>query len=314
MSAPAFGLLAKRRFAPLFATQFLGAFNDNLFKTAETLAGIATALFILPYFLLSAPAGQLADGHDKARIAKWVKLAEVAIMVLGLAGFHYRSVPLLLGALTLMGVHSTVFGPVKYAILPQHLRPNEIMGGTGLVEAGTFLAILSGQILGGLLAPEHAGMIAVGIAGGGLVASLFIPPAPPREAQLRIDPNVARSTWQLLQEAIHRRPVWLSILGISWFFGLGAVFLAEFVPLVQNQLSARQEVAVLFLTVFLVGVATGSVLVNKFLSGVISARFVPLSALLLSAFVIHLYFSVGSYSGKVDQDAPFWRLMARGAS
>jgi acyl-[acyl-carrier-protein]-phospholipid O-acyltransferase/long-chain-fatty-acid--[acyl-carrier-protein] ligase len=329
MSAPAFGLLAKRRFAPLFATQFLGAFNDNLFKTAllilasfglyradpgraETLAGIATALFILPYFLLSAPAGQLADGRDKAKIAKWVKLAEVGIMGVGFAGFHYQSVPLLLCALTLMGVHSTVFGPVKYSILPQHLGPHEIMGGTGLVEAGTFLAILGGQILGGLLAPEHAGMAALAIAATGLLASLFIPPAPPREARLPIDLNIARSTWRLLREATRHRPVWLSILGISWFFALGAVFLAEFVPLVQNQLSARQEVAVLFLTVFSVGVAAGSVLVNKLLGGVISARFVPLSALLLSVFVIDLYFSVASYSGPAGASVPAF-VAAQGA-
>lgn len=173
ISAPDLSLLGKRRFAPLFAVQFLGAFNDNVLKfallflanfgvyaaapeKAELLATLATGLFILPYFLLSALAGQLADTFDKSALIRAVKAAEVGIMTLALGGFWFQSVPVLLGCLFLMGVHSTIFGPVKYSILPQHLRENELMGGTGLIEAGTFLAILSGQLLGGLIPPPAA--------------------------------------------------------------------------------------------------------------------------------------------------------------
>ena len=193
MSAPDLSLLGRRRFAPLFVVQFLGAFNDNLLKfallflanfglyaahpdKAEMLATIATGLFILPYFLFSSIAGQLADAWDKAVLVRCVKLAEVGIMVLALAGFWMTSVPVLLTCLFLMGVHSTIFGPVKYSILPQHLGGDEIMGGTGLIEAGTFLAILAGQLLGGVIAPWEAGMVATGVAVAGLLVSLLVPP------------------------------------------------------------------------------------------------------------------------------------------
>jgi len=195
VSAPDLSLLGKRRFGPLFAVQFLGAFNDNLLKfallflanfglyaadpgRAEMLATVATGLFILPYFLFSALAGQLADAHDKAKLVRWVKAAEIGIMALALVGFWQESAPLLLASLFLMGVHSAIFGPVKYSMLPQHLRDGEIMGGTGLIEAGTFLAILGGQLLGGLIAPWHAGLAAVGLAVLGFLASLLIPAAP----------------------------------------------------------------------------------------------------------------------------------------
>eukprot|EP01035_Chromulina_nebulosa_P031225 gene31225-41608_t len=177
MSAPDLSLLGKRRFAPLFVVQFLGAFNDNVLKfamlllatytiykdaphSAEQLTTIATGLFILPYFLFSAMAGQIADAWDKARLVRIVKAAEIGIMGLGLLGFWAESIPLLLGALFMMGMHSTFFGPVKYSLMPQHLHANEIMGGTGLIEAGTFLAILGGQLLGSKLAPWQAGVTA----------------------------------------------------------------------------------------------------------------------------------------------------------
>src|ERR1044072_334499 len=181
MSAPEFSLLAKRRFAPLFVVQFFGAFNDNLLKfallflanfglyaaqpdKAEILATVATGLFILPYFLFSALAGQIADAWDKANLVRMVKGAEVGIMGLALFGFWAQSVPALLTALFLMGLHSTFFGPVKFSILPQHLHVNEVMGGTGLIEAGTFLAILGGQLLAGVIPPWEAGVTATGLA------------------------------------------------------------------------------------------------------------------------------------------------------
>jgi acyl-[acyl-carrier-protein]-phospholipid O-acyltransferase/long-chain-fatty-acid--[acyl-carrier-protein] ligase len=317
VSAPDLSLLAKRRFGPLFAVQFLGAFNDNLLKfallflanfglyaadpgRAEMLATIATGLFILPYFLFSALAGQLADSVDKAKLVRAVKAAEIAIMAIALGGFWLQSVPLLLASLFLMGVHSTIFGPVKYSILPQHLRSGEIMGGTGLIEAGTFLAILGGQLLGGVIPPWEAGLVATGLAVLGFLMSLAVPSAPATAPGLKVDLNIARSTWRILKSARHGRGVWLSILGISWFFAVGAVLLAEFAPLVNGVLKARQEVATLFLLVFSVAVALGSVVVNKLLGGEVSARYVPASALALAAFMIDLWLSTSSFRPAVE--------------
>ncbi|QPQ54380.1 acyl-[ACP]--phospholipid O-acyltransferase [Allosphingosinicella flava] len=313
MSAPNLSLLARRRFAPLFVVQFLGAFNDNLLKfallflanfglyaaepdKAEMLATVATGLFILPYFLFSALAGQLADAWDKAKLVRIVKAAEIIIMTIGLAGFWTESIPLLLTSLFLMGLHSTLFGPVKYSILPQHLHENEIMGGTGLIEAGTFLAILGGQLLGGVIPPWEAGLVATGLAVLGFLASLAVPSAPPTAPGLRIEANVFRGTWHILKAAHHGRGVWLSVLGISWFFSVGAVLLSEFAPLVNGVLGAQQEVATLFLLIFSVSVAIGSVLVNKLLAGEVSARYVPVSALAMSVFMIDLWLATRGYS------------------
>jgi len=312
MSAPDLSLLTSRRFGPMFVVQFLGAFNDNVLKFAmlffasfslyaaepaksELLATVATGLFILPYFLFSALAGQIADAWDKARLVRLVKAAEILFMGVGLAGFWFESVPLLLTALFLMGCHSTLFGPVKYSILPQHLGPNEIMGGTGLIEAGTFLAILGGQLLAGVVPPWEAGLIATGLAVVGFVASLAVPSAPATSPGLEIDRNPLRSTWNVLTAARDGEGVWLCILGISWFFAVGAVLLAAFAPLVSGVLDARQEVATLFLLIFSVSIAIGSLGVNRLLGGAVSARFVPLSALLMSGFMIGLWLATRHY-------------------
>lgn len=312
MSAPDLSLLAKRRFGPVFLVMFLGAFNDNLLKfallflasfslyidepaKAGILATVATGLFILPYFLFSAVAGQCADAWDKARMIRVIKGAEVVIMTVALTGFWIESVALLLGALFLLGVHSAFFGPIKYAILPQHLRPGEIMGGTGLVEAGTFLAILGGQLLAGVTPPREAGWIAFALAFSGLLASLAIPPAPALAPDLKIETNIFRSSWRILKVARHGPGVWPSILGISWFFSLGAVLLAELAPLVKATLGARQEVATLFLLIFSVSVALGSMLVNRILGGRVSARYVPLAALALAAFLMDLWLASSAF-------------------
>ncbi|SFG25732.1 acyl-[acyl-carrier-protein]-phospholipid O-acyltransferase / long-chain-fatty-acid--[acyl-carrier-protein] ligase [Novosphingobium sp. CF614] len=313
MSAPDFSLLAKRRFAPMFAVQFLGAFNDNLLKYAMLLlanygilrdapdkAGmlsvVATGLFTLPYFLFSALAGQIADRIDKASLVRWIKLAEVGIMGMALVGFAWESIALLLASLFLMGLHSTVFGPVKYSILPQHLREHEIMGGTGLIEAGTFLAILSGQLLAGQVMPWEAGLVAMGLAVLGYLAALNIPPAPPSRGGHPVDWNVARGTWHVLTTAHKGRGVWLAVLGISWFFTAGAVLLTEFVPLVSDTLDARKDVATLFLVIFSVTIALGSMTVNRLLGGEVSARYVPVSALALAAGLIDLSFSTSLFA------------------
>ena len=313
MAASDLSLLVKRRFGPIFVVQFLGAFNDNLLKfamlflanfglfkdapeKAELLAAAATGLFIAPYFLLSALAGQLADAIDKARLVRVVKAAEVAIMAVALAGFWLSSIPLLLASLFLMGVHSTLFGPVKYAILPQHLREGEIMGGTGLVEGGTFLAILGGQLLAGAIPAWEAGIAAMGVAVLGLIASLAVPPAPPTRNGHHIDWNLWRGTIEILSTARHGRGVWLAILGISWFFACGAVLVSEFAPLVSGTLAARQEVATLFLIVFSLAIAAGSLLVNHLLKGEVSARYVPASALVLAGGMIDLWLATRGFS------------------
>jgi MFS family permease len=314
-------LLKTRRFLPLFATQFLGAFNDNLFRTAMVMlviygiyrdaeqeaafSAIAGGLFILPFFLLSALAGQLADAHDKARIIRIVKTVEILIMVFGAAGLVMHNIPLLLVALTAMGIHSTFFGPIKYAILPQHLRKDEVLGGTGLVEAGTYIAILGGTILGGLLVMERAdgsyqaewaAVAVLVVAVIGRFAGGFVPPAPPvDEPELPgyprrgMDWHIVRASITLVSGTLHIPRLFLAILSISFFWAMGAVLAAQFPPLVKNVLSADQSVATLFLAVFSVGVAVGSVAINRLLAGEVAAKFAPASALMMGAFVLLLY-------------------------
>jgi len=306
VSAPDVSLLAKRRFAPLFVVQFLGAFNDNVLKfallflanfginaaapaKAEQLAMAATAVFILPYFLFSALAGQLADAWDKARLIRIVKAAEVGIMALGLFGLWTGSIGVLLGALFLMGCHSTIFGPVKYSIMPQHLHDDEVMGGTGLIEAGTFIAILGGQLLAGFLPPWEAGVVATALAAIGFLVALAIPAAPATAPALKLDLNVFRATWHVLKTAQSGRGLWLSILGISWFFAVGAVVLAQFAPLVSGTLDADKSVVTLFLLVFSIAVALGSLTVNRLLAGEVSARYVPTSALVMAISLVSLW-------------------------
>jgi acyl-[acyl-carrier-protein]-phospholipid O-acyltransferase/long-chain-fatty-acid--[acyl-carrier-protein] ligase len=312
MSAPDLSLLGTRRLGPLFVVQFLGALNDNLLKfamlflanyslyaaapeKAETLGVVATGLFILPYFLFSALGGQIADSIDKAKLIRAVKAAEILFMIVGLAGFWLQSVPLLLLSLFLMGCHSTIFGPAKYAIIPQHLREGEVMGGTGLIEAGTFLAILSGQLLAGIMEPMTAGLLATAFAVVGFAASLFIPAAPATAPGLRVDPNVLRSTWTVLKGAHKDGRRWLAILGISWFFTVGAVLLAEFPALTGSVLGARPEVGNLFLIIFSVSIAIGSLAVNRLLKGEVSARYVPASALVLAVAMVALWLATRDY-------------------
>ncbi len=333
MSAPDLSLLGKRRFGPLFAVQFLGAFNDNALKYAmlflanftiyasapdksAMLATVATGLFILPYFLFSAIAGEIADAYDKARLMRIVKGAEVAFMGLGLAGLWFQSIPLLLAALFLMGCHSTLFGPIKYSILPQHLGADEIMGGTGLIEAGTFLAILGGQLLAGVVPPWEAGLIATGLAVIGFGFSLAVPPAPPAGA-VRIRLNPFASTRAVLGTARDGRGVWLSILGISWFFAIGAVLVTLFLPLVSGVLGGREALVTLFLIVFSVAVALGSMIVNRLLKGEVSARYVPISALVLAGFMLDMWLATrgfriqtpGATVGQWLETAGSWRIL-----
>ena len=310
-----FALLKQRRFLPLFVTQLLGAFNDNLFKNAmvlfvvygvfndeasETLfSAVATGLFILPFFLLSALAGQLADTRDKARIIRIVKFCEILIMLIGGGGLvlawlgfavHLVAIPLMMLALFAMGIHSTFFGPIKYAILPQHLHEGEVLAGTGLVEAGTYIAILAGTILAGVIDVEWAALGVVLVAALGYWTGRKVPPAPPEHEETGIDWHIIRSSVALVRGTMHIRRLYLAILSISFFWTIGAVLFIQFPPLVKNILHADKSVASLFLAVFSIGIAIGSVAVNRLLKGEESAGYSPASVVVMGAFVVAFYF------------------------
>ena len=308
-----FGLLKTRRFAPFFATQFLGAFNDNLFKNAlivlltfqaaqwttikpELLANLAAGIFILPFFLFSATAGQLADKYDKALLARLVKVLEMLIMGVAAAGFFIHSLPVLLVALFLLGLHSTLFGPVKYAILPQHLHQDELVGGNALIEAGTFVAILIGTLAGGLLAGsvEHPAWIALGgfvVALTGYLTSRGIPSAPAPEPSLTVNLNPLTETWRNIAFARQNRAVFLSILGISWFWLYGALFLAQFPAYAKNVLGGSESSVTLLLAVFTLGIGLGSLLCERMSGKRVEIGLVPFGSIGLTLFGIDIYFA-----------------------
>ena len=306
-----FELLRARRFGPFFWTQFLGALNDNVFRNAlvilfafravdgglapDTLVNVSAALFILPFFLFSATAGELADKLDKARLVRLVKAIEIALTALGTIGLLRGSVALLLVVLFLMGVHSTLFGPVKYSILPQHLREQELVGGNALVQTGTFVAILLGTIVGGVLAavpttgPALVGATVLALAIAGWLASRAIPPAPPADPTLRVRANVVAATMETIGFARENRTIFLSILGISWFWLYGALFLAQLPGLTRDVLGGDERVVTLLLTVFAVGVAVGCLLCERMSAGTIELGLVPLGSIGLSLFGLDLF-------------------------
>ena len=308
-------LMNKRRFLPLFVTQLLGAFNDNLFKNAMVLfvvygvyddekaealfSAVATAIFIIPFFLMSAVAGQLADTRDKAAIIRVVKFCEILIMLVGglglvLAwigfGINLIAIPLMMLALFAMGVHSTFFGPIKYAILPQHLEEDEVLGGTGLVEAGTYIAILLGTILAGVIEVEWAALGVVIVAVIGYFTGRQVPPAPPERVETSLDWHILRSSINLIKSTMHIRKLYLAIVSISFFWTIGAVLFIQFPPLAKNVLGADKEVASLFLAIFSVGIAIGSVAINRLLKGQVSARYAPASVIVMGLFVVVFFF------------------------
>ena len=308
-----FRLLGQRRFLPLFITQFLGAFNDNLFKMAMVVlvtysilkdptqeanfSALASGLFILPFFLLSAISGQLADAKDKSALIRIIKTAEILIMIVGAIGLFLQSIPLLLIALFAMGVHSTLFGPIKYAILPQHLDKNNILGGTGLVEAGTYVAILGGTIAGGILPAPWAAAAVLGVAILGRISGQMVPPAPPegKNDGLKIDLNVFRASWRLVRDTMHIPRLFMAIIAISFFWGIGAILAAQFPPLVKNALGADQSVATLFMAIFSIGVAIGSVVINRLLKEEVSARYSAASVIVMGLFVLDFWWTIGGW-------------------
>jgi len=307
-----FELLRSRRFLPLFVTQSLGAFNDNLFKNAivflvtfilaeqsglnaPLLVAAAGGIFIFPFFLFSANAGQLADKYDKARLVRILKLSELALMIAAGVGFLAGSVWFLMLVLFLMGTQSAYFGPIKFGILPEQLEPEELIGGNAWVQTGTFIAILLGTIAGTLVLERNglylvSGLVVV-MAILGWVASRHIPSTGEAAPELVVDYNVFTSTWEMMQYAASRRDIFLSILAISWFWLVGATFLAEITPFAKEVLGGDHGLATLFLVVFSIGMALGSLLCNSMLKGEIHASFVPLGALGISLFTIDLYFA-----------------------
>lgn len=308
-------LMRRRRFAPLFVTQLLNALNDNLYKNAmvlfivyqlydspemETLiSGVATALFVLPFVLFSATAGQLADMRNKTTIIRWIKFAEIIIMsagALGLAmaarGFEVETlaIPLMFAALFAMGVHSTFFGPIKYAILPQHLEDGEVLAGTGLVEAGTYVAILSGMILSAVLTVDQSTVAVVLIAVVGYAVCRAVPPAPAQTDEVKVDWNPIRASRSLIAFSMGHLELRYSVLAISYFWAIAAILGVQFFPLAKNVLLADKQVAMVMLVAFSAGIAIGSVAINALLKGQISARHSPVSVMVMGALLIAFYF------------------------
>jgi len=308
-----FALLRQRRFAPFFWTQFAGAANDNLFKFAFTVmvtyqmqvawlppakAGLVIgAVFILPFLLFSATAGQIADKWEKTRLIRWMKNGEICIMLFGAWGLVQGLPALLLACLFLMGLQSALFGPVKYAWLPQALHERELTGGNGMVEMGTFVAILLGNVAGGLLiALPHIGAAAVALsclllAFGGRAAAHWMAPAPATDAQLRINWNPLSETWRNLRLAHGDVVVFRSMLGISWMWFFGAVFLSQFPSLARDVLHGNEQVASLLLVVFSLGIGAGSLLCEGLSRRHVEIGLVPLGAIGMSVFALDLYFA-----------------------
>lgn len=323
-----FSLLAKRRFLPFFLTQFLGALNDNVFRNAlmvmiafqattigraspDTLINVSAGLFILPFLLFSALAGELADKHEKSRLIRRIKLLEIGIMLAAAACFLAGATAGLLFLLFLMGLQSTLFGPVKYGLLPQHLREAELVGGNALVESGTFLAILLGQILGTVLLglrPDGTRLLALFVvltALAGWLASRQIPRATANDPGLTVDLNPLKGTWRTLRMALGERTLFLAILGISWFWFLGSVFLTQIPSYTRNYLAGSPQVVTLLLTLFSVGIGTGSLLCEKLSRRRIEIGLVPLGSIGLTVFGIDVFFArpealAGSELGALD--------------
>ncbi len=338
-----FALLTQRRFAPFFWTQFLGAGNDNLLKFAFTvlvtyqlrvswlpaeLAGpVIGALFIFPFLVFSATSGQLADKYDKATLIRLVKSLEIAIMLAALAGFWIQSVPLLMLCVMLMGLHSTLFGPVKYAYLPYHLSEGELTGGNGMVEMGTFVSILLGNVAGGLLVAvpgigdRLVGFTCLGLAVAGRITAHLVPTTPAEDPGLVINWNPVTETLRNLKLASTNIVVFRSLLGISWMWFFGAVFLTEFPAFAKDVLQGDEQVASLLLVVFSIGIGTGSLLCEVLSRKHVEIGLVPLGAIGMTLFGVDLYFASSAALGTVPAGtlvgamafvkiAATWRVMA----
>ena len=334
-----FGLLKERRFAPFFGVQFLGALNDNVFKQAlvilltystasyttmstDILQNLAQALFVLPFFLFSATAGQLADKYEKSRLISITVAIELVCMALGAAGFFLHSLPLLFAALFLGGVQSALFGPVKYAILPQHLKESELVGGNGMVEMGTSVAILVGMMLGGWLVAQEgwgvtaAAFVTMGISATGFLLSRLIPLAPAAAPELKFNWNPFTETWRNFQFMRGNRTVFLSVLGISWFWFYGSIFITQFPNLSKDILSGQEPVVTLLLIVFSIGIGVGSLLCERLSGHKVEIGLVPFGSIGMTLFGIDLYFTLAAHLQHEPmalaaflRDAGHWRIL-----
>ncbi|MCK9259512.1 MAG: MFS transporter [Azoarcus sp.] len=306
-------LMRQRRFLPFFLTQFLGAFNDNLYKNALVvlltfeatrytalapgiLVNLCAGLFILPFFLFSATAGQIADKYEKSRLIRFTKVLEIGVMLLASLAFALDSLALMLTCLFLMGAQSALFGPVKYAILPQHLGDDELIGGNALVEAGTFVAILVGTLAGGVLVSAPGGSVwisvtALVLAILGYVSSQGIPVAPAASPALRINWNPLTETWRGFHFTRRNRTVFLSILGVSWFWFYGALLLSQFPAYAKDMLGGDAHTVVLLLAVFSVGIGLGSLLCERLSAGKVELGLVPFGSIGLTLFALDLWWS-----------------------
>ena len=317
-----FQLLRERRFLPFFLTQALGAFNDNVFKNALVIlvafltaqlssadvnfyTNLAAALFILPFLLFSATSGQLSDKYDKARLAQLVKLLEIVIMLVACVGFVTRNIPLLMAMLFMMGLHSTLFGPLKYGLLPQVLDERELVGGNGLIEMGTFLAILLGTILGStLIRAESLGAWLVGgatisFAVIGLICALAMPRAAPVDPQLRINWNPFSETWRNLGYIRSNRTIFLSCLGISWFWFYGSIYFTQLPNYTKEVLGGDPGVYTLILALFSIGIGLGSILCERLSGHKVEVGLVPFGSIGMTVFGADLYFAHPASSGQL---------------
>ncbi len=317
-----FSLLASRRFGPFFFTQFLGAFNDNVFRQAlilliasgavtavsvNTLNNVALALFILPFFLFSALAGQVADKYDKASLVRKIKFVEVCIMSAAAVGFFFDAVYFLLGVLFCMGLQSTFFGPIKYSIIPQQLDDKELVSGNALVEMGTFLAILLGSISGVLLKMDGVGdgvvaITVVALALLGYLAARGIPSAPAADDGLKINWNLWKETWHIVGYAREVKSVWMCVLGISWFWFLGAAYTTQLKVYVDNYLLGTDGLYAVLLGTFSIGIGLGSFLCEKLSGKRVELGLVPLGSIGLSVFGVDLFFSYAGLQGNGQVD------------
>jgi MFS family permease len=332
-----FSLLNKRRFLPYFLTQALGAFNDNLYKNSllllitfggisaqsdsALLTNLAAGLFILPFFIFSPIAGQIADKLEKSKLIRWVKGFEIIIMGLAATAILMGNINMMMVLLFLMGAQSAIFGPVKFALLPQQLHNEELVGGNALVEMGTFLAILIGTITAGIFFDFEQGQY--WIAGGivffailGFFSSQYIPHAAANDPNLKINWNPFTEMVNTLRQARENRSVYLSIIAISWFWFIGASYLTQFPNFTRDYLGGSTQVVTLLLTLFSLGVAMGSLLCEKLSGHKIELGIVPIGSIGMSIFGIDLYFSVTGIQVIDDMSAMAfiqhtenWRLM-----
>ncbi|MBQ7170524.1 MAG: MFS transporter [Synergistaceae bacterium] len=293
-------LLFVRRFMPLFLTQFLGAFNDNFFKSAlmmlityrigdasgvdpRILVNAAAGVFILPFFVFAPTASDLADRYDRSTLMRWVKFAEIVVMSGAAFGFWLGNAWLLMVVLFLMGAQSAFFSPAKYSILPQHLKEDELIAGNGLIQMGTYLAILTGTIAGGLMILRENGIywvggLAVTIAALGWLFSMFIPPTKPIDPTRPVSFRIVKRTAEMFRDVVPMRKVFGSMLAISWFWLVGSVFLAQFPTYARTILGADESVATAFLAVFSCGIGVGSMFCDSLLKGKVTAKYVPAAA------------------------------------